>query len=41
MAWIIKDVVVTEFDIQSQQLFGGAEESLEVEFKISDVCEEI
>jgi hypothetical protein len=41
MAWIIKDVVVTQFDIQSQHLFGEAEESLEVDFKVSDLCAKI
>lgn len=41
MARIRKDVVVTQFDILAQHLFGEAEESLEVEFKISDLRAEI
>jgi hypothetical protein len=41
MARIRKDVVVTQVDILSQHLFGEAEESLEIEFKISDLRAEI
>jgi hypothetical protein len=41
MARIRKDVVVTQFDILAQHLFGRAEESLEVEFKISNLRAEI
>lgn len=41
MARIRKDVVMTQVEILSQHLFGEAEETLEVEFKISDLLAEI